>query len=630
MKKSSALFSAAFAAVLAAAGGVQPARLGETRTSQYRELQARVCRGWNTWYNNSMTAHTFLPDGFTVNFGAALHNGKEYRRDFLKNGTSRAGIIPGPRADDGRYTSAEIVQKQFAFTIETASDGDDLVVLVTPSNRCGHLVVAEVFYPWELDGTVGRAGGRLSGTRDGRRFTVSTTAVPAEMPYMPSAAPRLAVRLQGKIGFYTGRARTLDEIEKLVGERRAEQEKRAASWGGHADAFRAMQTILAWNTIYDAPNKRAITPVSRNWNYNWEGWVLFDWDTYFAAWMLSTFNRDLAFANAVEITKCVTAEGFVPNYRCATSVSDNRSQPPVGSRTVLEIYKRHRERWFLEETYDELLAWNRWWPRGRSLGDGYLAWGGHDWNRDGTRRARDLQSAKYESGLDNSPMFDEARMLPETCTMDQADVGLMAMYVMDCKALAEIAGILDRRGDREELLGRAKSYSDKLRTMWDEQTGVYRNVRVAGNEFLDVLTPCNFYPMLSGTATKEQAERMMDEHYFNPGEFHGEFVIPASARNARGFKDNNYWRGRIWAPLNFLVYLGMRDYRTPKVDRARADLVERSRNLLMKNWKANGGIYENYNSTTGAGGDAGASDAFYHWGALLTFIGILDSETERE
>ena len=118
---------------------------------------------------------------------------------------------------------------------------------------------------------------------------------------------------------------------------------------------------------------------------------------------------------------------------------------------------------------------------------------------------------------------------------------------------------------------------------------------------------------------------MINEHYFNPEEFYGEFVMPASARNARGFKDNNYWRGRIWAPLNFLVYLGMKDYRTPTVDKARADLVERSRNLLMKNWKENGGIYENYNSVTGAGGDAGASDAFYHWGALLTFIGILDS-----
>ena len=164
--------------------------------------------------------------------------------------------------------------------------------------------------------------------------------------------------------------------------------------------------------------------------------------------------------------------------------------------------------------------------------------------------------------------------------------------------------------------------------MWDEKTGIYRNFRVGSRQFLDVLSPCNFYALLSGTATNEQADRMINEHYFNPEEFYGEFVMPASARNARGFKDNNYWRGRIWAPLNFLVYLGMKDYRTPTVDKARADLVERSRNLLMKNWKENGGIYENYNSVTGAGGDAGASDAFYHWGALLTFIGILRGATD--
>ncbi len=613
------------AAALSLAGTAEAKRLGEIRTSQYRELQERICRGWNTWYNNSMTAHTFLPDGFTVNFGVSLQSGKEYRREFLKNGRSRTGVIPGLRSDDGRYTSAEIIQKDFSLTLETAADGDDLVALVTPAKDCNHLVVADVFYPWELDGTVGRDGEHLFGSRGGRRFTVSTTAAPARMPYMPSGSPRLAARLQGKVGFYTGRARTLEEIERLIGERRAEQEKRVASWGEHADSFQGMQTILAWNTIYDAPNRRAIAPVSRNWNYNWEGWVLFDWDTYFAAWMFSSFNRDLAFANAVEITKCVTDEGFIPNYKSATHASVDRSQPPVGSRTILEIYRRHPEKWLLEETYDELVAWNRWWPKGRSCGDGFLAWGSHFWNADGTRRVGGLKLAMYESGLDNSPMFDEGKMMPDTCTMDQADVGLMAMYVMDCKCLADIAGILGRKADREELLARGREYDARLRTMWDEKTGIYRNFRVGSRKFLDVLSPCNFYALLSGTATKEQADRMMDEHYFNPEEFHGEFVMPASARNARGFNDNNYWRGRIWAPLNFLVYLGMRDYRTAKVDRARADLVERSRNLLMKNWKENGGIYENYNSVTGAGGDAGASDAFYHWGALLTFIGIVDS-----
>ena len=69
------------AALMAVAGTAEAKRLGEIRTSQYRDLQTRLCRGWNTWYNNSMTSHTFLPDGFTVNFGFALHNGKEYVRD---------------------------------------------------------------------------------------------------------------------------------------------------------------------------------------------------------------------------------------------------------------------------------------------------------------------------------------------------------------------------------------------------------------------------------------------------------------------------------------------------------------------------------------------------------------------
>lgn len=31
-------------------------RPGEIRTAQYREMQAKLCRGWNTWYNNSMSS----------------------------------------------------------------------------------------------------------------------------------------------------------------------------------------------------------------------------------------------------------------------------------------------------------------------------------------------------------------------------------------------------------------------------------------------------------------------------------------------------------------------------------------------------------------------------------------------
>ena len=114
---------------------------------------------------------------------------------------------------------------------------------------------------------------------------------------------------------------------------------------------------------------------------------------------------------------------------------------------------------------------------------------------------------------------------------------------------------------------------------------------------------------------------MIQEHYFNPQEFHGEWVMPSIARNVPGYGDQNYWRGRIWGPMNFLVYLGLRNY---DLQDARADLVERSARLLMKSWQSDRAIYENYNANTGAGNDVRSSDAYYHWGALLGVIELLE------
>jgi hypothetical protein len=115
---------------------------------------------------------------------------------------------------------------------------------------------------------------------------------------------------------------------------------------------------------------------------------------------------------------------------------------------------------------------------------------------------------------------------------------------------------------------------------------------------------------------------MIDEHLLDPAEFWGEWVIPATPRNDPTFKDNIYWRGRVWAPLNFLVYLGLKNYEHHEV--ARRSLVEKSKNLLLKSWLSDGYIFENYNSTTGVGDDTPRSDKFYHWGALLGFIGLME------
>jgi len=203
-----------------------------------------------------------------------------------------------------------------------------------------------------------------------------------------------------------------------------------------------------------------------------------------------------------------------------------------------------------------------------------------------------------------------------------ADVGLMSLYISDCQSLSEIAGELGKTEIEKELSERAEKYSGKLKTLWNDKFGLYLNKDLVTGKFSYRLSPTLFYPLLAKVPTQEQAARMINEHFYNPKEFWGTFIMPSIARNDTAYKDNQYWRGRIWAPLNFLVYLGLRNYDLPK---AQKDLVEKSENLLLKSWTNEKHVYENYNAETGQGDDAGSwSDAFYHWGALLGFIGIMD------
>ena len=209
-----------------------------------------------------------------------------------------------------------------------------------------------------------------------------------------------------------------------------------------------------------------------------------------------------------------------------------------------------------------------------------------------------------------------------THKLELASVGLMSLYIADCKNLASIAEILGKADDKEELLSRAEKYSLKLNELWDEKSGIYRDKDLVTNKFSYRLAPTNFYPLIAGLPTQEQAERMVNEHLLNQNEFAGEYMIPSISRNDPAFSDNTYWRGRIWAPMNFLVYMGLRNYDLPE---ARKILADKSYNLIIKEWNKDSHVYENYNSVTGEGADVSNSDGFYSWGGLLALIPLMES-----
>jgi len=597
------------------------------KTKEYQALQEKLSTGWNTWYNNSVMSHVLLPEGFSINLCISRPGSSSYLKEVFK--ASKFSKRPeevnlGLRSDDGTYTSLELKYQDETYDVQSASDGTNEFILITPKQQSKNQLIIEAGILWGRTGLIGKMDNTITGKFSSRTISVGTTGEPVADAYITSTAPDIIVSLKKEVGIYTGEKKTLNEIKSIINQKRDEQQKIVNQYGDLSESFKAMQTILAWNTIYDAPNHRVIAPVSRNWSNGWGGFVLFDWDTYFASYMLSLFDKNLAYANAIEITKAITPSGFIPNFQAPFNYSSwDRSQPSIGSTVVLAIYNHYNEKWFLEEVYNELLTWNRWWPKHRDV-NGYLAWGsdkvaGSAIHPDGSINT--MQGAKYESGLDNSPMYDNVPFNKQTGKMEYADVGLMSFYVMDCNSMAVIADILGKKQDEKEFKERAAKYGDKLKTLWDDSTGIFLNKRLDNGEKSYRLSPTNFYPMLAKVCTQQQAETMMAKHFFNPKEFYGEFVMPSIARDDPAFKDNDYWRGRIWAPMNFLVFLGMQNYNLPDAKKA---MVEKSKALLMKSWNEDGSIYENYNGTTGQGDDVSSADGFYHWGALLTFMSFIE------
>jgi len=73
--------------------------------------------------------------------------------------------------------------------------------------------------------------------------------------------------------------------------------------------------------------------------------------------------------------------------------------------------------------------------------------------------------------------------------------------------------------------------------------------------------------------------------------------------------------------MNFLVYLGLRNYDEPTV---RAELAEKSLELFQGEWDTKHHVHENYNAITGSGDDVSSSDRFYHWGALLALMEYME------
>ena len=182
--------------------------------------------------------------------------------------------------------------------------------------------------------------------------------------------------------------------------------------------------------------------------------------------------------------------------------------------------------------------------------DAYFKW--IDSNCRGIDRAAGLYFTTHlGSGMDNSPREG----IEQGGWIDlSAQMALFAKYLM---FIAEEQGeetLKSHYREKYQELGRIiNSY------LWDEDKGFYFDLTHSGKK-IEVKTAAAFWTLAAEVASFPQA-RSLAQHLQNPDEFYRQHLFPSlsadhPAYDAQGF----YWRGGVWAPLNYMIIKGLDMY----------------------------------------------------------------------
>lgn len=137
------------------------------------------------------------------------------------------------------------------------------------------------------------------------------------------------------------------------------------------------------------------------------------------------------------------------------------------------------------------------------------------------------------------------------CTPVQIyDVGMTGEFLGETEALAELAAILNLTDDVALLTKRQADMAARVqKTLWSSASQIYLNYQVDTQTFNTHTSPTSFYPMLSGTATVEQALAMTRRWLTNhSGYCVGNSTIPAPAPPSPTSSEqqlSNWWSGKM-------------------------------------------------------------------------------------
>lgn len=398
--------------------------------------------------------------------------------------------------------------------------------------------------------------------------------------------------------------------------------ERFAALDAHTDAdlpLAAVRDVVAWNTVWDPDNGRPYTALTRNWlGEKFGGYGIWLNDVAYGALLAAVADDPvIARENLRTVLAGQQPAGNLPCLLTANEEWVDRSQPPIVGFLLRRIHARWPDHTLLHEALPALRRNHDWWMRVRDgNGDGLIEYGSSPTGHGTFAHTR--QGAMNEASMDNLPMFDDVDFDPASATLMLEDPGLNSLLVLEAESLAALYDVVGDAAAAEELRQRAAAHAARIRErLWDPARRTFAARRWDGG-FVRSLSPTSFYPLAAGVASPEQAAALV-EQLLDERTFWGPRPLPASTFDDPASADRVYWRGRIWPPMVYLTWEGLRRY---GFDREAAEVAERAWTMFADGWRDRRCL-ENLDPD-GPDGDASSdTDDFYTWGALLPLVASL-------
>ncbi len=595
---------------------------------------------WRCWERTTLAGVLNGPDDLLVRVALLNTRTRTYQSEFRWPALVRLG----PNDYRGRYSQITLRFGEVRWSLETAGDEARTYILVRcldPEKAGDIQIQLETLFLLPGGQIVAReeeviarrqpSAWRVSAVTPAAKRMGATITAPLERPFMamiePTAEPgrRLEARHEGP-RVAGDRTTPLTDAERAVAATVAEARREYLGQFSYVPPemwwlYAAIPYGIGWNMIWAADRREPVQVCSRDWcvHGTYGEWVLFNWDTFLLAPAAAEYDVELAHQIVRPQLAVQTPEGLIPGVASPLGASADRGMPPDASLGLYQAYLASGDRSFVEPYYERLMRYHNWWRRNRDgNGDGLLEWGSNPTEAAHPQwQSHSFWASRYETGMDNHPMWDDVRFKPDTNTQEQNCVGLSALHAVDALCLARMAEVLERGEDRERLETRARRVGELIeQRLWNDEVGLWLS-RGWNQEWNQRASPICFYPFFLATSEKPHVRRAIEEHLRNPRRFGGQYVMPVSPRDDPAYPEQYYVRGRIWPAQMLLVHWGLREQGE---EEAAAELARGAIETMKREWLEEGHLHENYHAETADGDDTWESDPLYSFGVMLPMI----------